>query len=175
MLGCLIPLVASRFGMIGVVILSLGIPAMFHSIESGGDFEFTAIVVGYIVMRVPLIAQWLRAAREDPARARPCRTYAGLILVSQVGWCCLLLVDADPSVVLAIAAVIVLLRARRALPDRRDLSAIAALAALLAVLALIVSAHARIEARTHLSMMNADPFGHRPLAGGRNAAVTIWL
>ena len=29
--------------------------------------DFTVMVVGYVIMRIALVAQWLRAAREDPA------------------------------------------------------------------------------------------------------------
>jgi low temperature requirement protein LtrA len=89
--------------MVGVVVLALGLPAMFHSIDEGGDFEFTAMVIGYVVMRVPLVVQWLRAARQDPDHARACRTYAAIIVVAQVGWCCMLLLEAPVTVAFALA------------------------------------------------------------------------
>jgi low temperature requirement protein LtrA len=66
--------------MAGVLILAVGIPAVFR------DFDLTLVVAGYVVMRVPLVAQWLRAAREDPERARTCRTYAAGVAVVQVLW-----------------------------------------------------------------------------------------
>jgi low temperature requirement protein LtrA len=66
--------------MAGVLILAVGVPAVFR------DFDITLVVAGYVVMRVPLIAQWLRAAREDPERARTCRTYAAGVAILQVLW-----------------------------------------------------------------------------------------
>jgi low temperature requirement protein LtrA len=83
--------------MTGVVILALGLPAAFHSIESGDHFDNRAAVFGYIVMRIPMVSQWLRAARQDPLRRRTCRTYAVTITVSQMGWVLLLFVDAPPE------------------------------------------------------------------------------
>ena len=38
------------------------------------------MVAGYVVMRVAMVAQWLRAARQDPDRRRACLTYAATIL-----------------------------------------------------------------------------------------------
>jgi low temperature requirement protein LtrA len=52
--------------MIGVVVFSLGLPAMFHSVREGDHFEMRVIVLGYVVMRVALLSQWWRAARESP-------------------------------------------------------------------------------------------------------------
>ncbi|MFF1696344.1 low temperature requirement protein A [Streptomyces sp. NPDC058257] len=53
--------------MIGVVVFSLGLPAMFHSVEEGGHLELRVMVLGYVVMRVALVLQWWRAARDSPA------------------------------------------------------------------------------------------------------------
>ncbi|WP_433785043.1 low temperature requirement protein A [Actinomycetospora sp. CA-101289] len=66
--------------MAGVLVLAVGIPAVFR------DFDITLVVVGYVIMRVPLVLQWLRAAREDPERATTCRTYAAGIALVQVLW-----------------------------------------------------------------------------------------
>jgi len=84
--------------MIGVVVLALGLPVMFASVDAGGDVTITAMVIGYVIMRVPMVIQWLRAARQDPSRTRLCRTYAGLVVLAQVGWCLLLLVHAHVGV-----------------------------------------------------------------------------
>jgi len=78
---------------IGVVILSLGLPALFHSLDEGDHLDLGAVVIGYVVMRVPMVVQWLRAARQDPARRRVCRRYAFWIAGSQVLWVLYLLVD----------------------------------------------------------------------------------
>ena len=55
--------------MAGVVILALGLPAMFDSFDAGERLDNRAMVVGYVVMRVPMVSQWLRAARQDPVTA----------------------------------------------------------------------------------------------------------
>lgn len=52
--------------MVGVVVFSLGLPAMFHSIEEGEHLELRAMVIGYVVMRIAMLLQWWRAARESP-------------------------------------------------------------------------------------------------------------
>ena len=51
-----------------------------------GDGRFGLIIVGYVIMRVGLVLQWLRAARNDPARRRTCLRYALGIVVVQLGW-----------------------------------------------------------------------------------------
>ena len=44
------------------------------------------MVVGYIVMRIALVAQWLRAAREDPRRRAVALRFALGITLIQLGW-----------------------------------------------------------------------------------------
>ena len=65
--------------MVGVLIFATGIEGIFSG-------DFTAGVIGYAVMRVGLIAQWLRAARGDAARRRTCLRYAFGLLVVQLLW-----------------------------------------------------------------------------------------
>jgi low temperature requirement protein LtrA len=72
--------------MVGVLIVALGIPAVFVSLDEGAAFENGVMVAGYVVMRVALVAQWLRAAVQDPARRETDLTYAVIILVAQVAW-----------------------------------------------------------------------------------------
>ncbi|MFB2554431.1 low temperature requirement protein A [Herbiconiux liangxiaofengii] len=72
--------------MIGVVVLTLGIPPLFHSIDEGVYLDNSVLVAGYVVMRVAMVAQWMRVARQDPARRRTALTYAGYITAAQVGW-----------------------------------------------------------------------------------------
>lgn len=76
--------------MIGVLIVALGIPAMYASIDKGGDVDNTVMVFGYIVMRIAMLSQWLRAAAQDPVRRSACLTYALFILIAQVGWVALM-------------------------------------------------------------------------------------
>ncbi|MFG2600339.1 low temperature requirement protein A [Streptomyces sp. NPDC048462] len=48
--------------------------------------DFTVITWGYVIMRLAMVAQWLRAAHADPERRRSCLRYVVGILVVQIGW-----------------------------------------------------------------------------------------
>ena len=52
--------------MVGVIILALGFPQMYASIEHGDHVDNRVMVAGYVVMRIALVGQWLRAAKQDP-------------------------------------------------------------------------------------------------------------
>jgi low temperature requirement protein LtrA len=101
--------VTTMVQMTGVVILALGLPAVFDSIDAGDRLDNRAAVIGYVVMRVPMVSQWLRAARQDPARSRCCKMYAATITVSQVGWVLLLFVEVSASAMLLIIVPMVLI------------------------------------------------------------------
>lgn len=77
--------VTTMVQMIGVVVFALGIPAMFHSLGEDA-IDNRVVVAGYVVMRFAMIAQWLRAAKQDKKRRRTALSYAVLISVAQVGW-----------------------------------------------------------------------------------------
>jgi low temperature requirement protein LtrA len=77
---------ATMVQMVGVVILALGLPEVFASIDHGAVLDNGVVVAGYIVMRVPMAFQWLRASRHDPARRPAHLTYFWTIIVAQVGW-----------------------------------------------------------------------------------------
>jgi low temperature requirement protein LtrA len=64
----------------GVLVLAAGVPAAFES------KSFGVVTLGYVIMRVAMVAQWLRAARGDVARRSACRRYAAGTTVVQVGW-----------------------------------------------------------------------------------------
>jgi low temperature requirement protein LtrA len=64
----------------GVLLLGAGVPAAFN------DGNYLAVTLGFIVMRVGLIAQWLRAAIEDPASRRTAIRYAVGFAALQLGW-----------------------------------------------------------------------------------------
>lgn len=72
--------------MVGVLLLALGLPAAFASIDEGQHLDVRVVVAGYVVMRVGNLALWLRAARHDAARRRVCLTYATAVGIAQVGW-----------------------------------------------------------------------------------------
>lgn len=93
--------------MVGVIVLALGIPAVFASIDHGGPFDFVLVAVGYVIMRVSLVLMWLRVAREDPANRRVALRYAGFNTVIQAGWLTVALVQPDDVAVL-VAVIVVL-------------------------------------------------------------------
>jgi low temperature requirement protein LtrA len=65
---------------VGVLILAAGVPAAFNS----GNFAI--ITVGYVVMRVAMVTQWLRAAAGDPVGRPAALRYALAISILQIGW-----------------------------------------------------------------------------------------
>jgi low temperature requirement protein LtrA len=66
--------------MTGALILAAGIGSAFD------DRDYTITVLGYVVMRVALVTQWLRVARDDPERRRTAIRYAVGVTLCQVGW-----------------------------------------------------------------------------------------
>ena len=52
--------------MVGVLVLALGLPPMFDSIDARRPVDNGVMVAGYVVMRVAMVAQWARAARAGP-------------------------------------------------------------------------------------------------------------
>jgi low temperature requirement protein LtrA len=82
--------VATMVQMIGVLVLAIGLPPMFASIEHGQRLDNSVMVLGYVIMRVALVSQWLRAAKQDPTGRRACVTYAITIFVAQIGWVALI-------------------------------------------------------------------------------------
>jgi low temperature requirement protein LtrA len=95
--------------MIGVLILAIGLPRLFASLEHGDHLDNSIMVFGYVIMRVPMVFQWLRAARQDPARSQTCLTYAGVIFVAQLGWIAQILVNASIPVTLLFAGALALI------------------------------------------------------------------
>jgi low temperature requirement protein LtrA len=94
--------------MIGVLVLTLGLPRMFGSLEvADGRIDTSVMVCGYVVMRVALVGQWLRAARQDPGRRRACLAYVGATLLAQAGWVALLFAGLSGPVVLALMLALV--------------------------------------------------------------------
>lgn len=72
--------------MIGVAILALGIAPVFASIEAGAHIDNRTLIIGYVVMRVGLLTQWIRAAIQSPQYRQTCLAYAVAIVVAQVLW-----------------------------------------------------------------------------------------
>jgi low temperature requirement protein LtrA len=95
--------------MTGVVILALGLAPMFASLEHGEYLDNGIMVAGYVVMRVALVLQWLRAAWSDPGRRRTALTYAAFVLVAQVGWVALAVAHLHLAPTFAIAGALYLI------------------------------------------------------------------
>jgi low temperature requirement protein LtrA len=67
----------------------------------GDFFESTSLrlmVVGYVIMRVAMVAHWLRAAKNDPTHRRTALWYAGGVALVQAYWVVLLLSQPLPPV-----------------------------------------------------------------------------
>ncbi|MEZ0446230.1 low temperature requirement protein A [Cellulomonas sp. ICMP 17802] len=77
--------------MVGVLVVALGVPPVFASIDNGAPLDNGVLVAGYIVMRVAVVAQLLRAAVQDPQHRRFVLTFAAAIAVAQLGWTAVLL------------------------------------------------------------------------------------
>ncbi len=94
--------------MVGVLILALGLPPMFASLEKGSYVDNRIMVLGYVVMRVAMVFQWLRAAKQDARRRKICLTYVKAITLAQFGWTILIFLDFSIPVTLAMATVFIL-------------------------------------------------------------------
>jgi len=64
----------------GVLVLAAGVSAAFE------HNDFTLVTIGYVIMRIPLVAQWLRVARDDPSRRVVAIRYAIGVAGVQVLW-----------------------------------------------------------------------------------------
>lgn len=108
--------------MIGALIFAIGLPRLFASLEVDyARADMGMMVFGYMIMRVALVLQWLRAASQNPERRRACLTYAGVTALAQVGWCMwtLIAVPAAASVVVFLV-LLVLELAAPVLAERQD-------------------------------------------------------
>ena len=78
--------IATMIQMVGATILGLGIPAIFRSIDAEQGIDNGVMVAGYVVMRIALVFQWLRAAGQSPPYRKTCLAYAISITLAQIGW-----------------------------------------------------------------------------------------
>jgi low temperature requirement protein LtrA len=90
----------------GGLVLAAGVPSVFH------HYDFTVVTVGYVVMRVAMVGQWLRAARQDPTSRGATLRYALGVSVVQLGWVLRLLLPG----VAGLVGFLVLLVAELAVP-----------------------------------------------------------
>jgi low temperature requirement protein LtrA len=99
--------------MVGVLVLALGIPPVFDSIDHADHVDNGVMVAGYVVMRVAMVAQWLRAGRQDPRRRPAAITYATTITVAQVGWILLAIAQTSVGTMFAWAALLIVAERRK--------------------------------------------------------------
>lgn len=64
----------------GVLVLAAGVPA------AAGASDYRVVTLGYFVMRIGLVAQWVRAGIEDPESRGTALRYAAGIVVLEIGW-----------------------------------------------------------------------------------------
>jgi low temperature requirement protein LtrA len=94
---------------------------MFASIERGEHLDNSVMVLGYVIMRVALVFQWLRAATQDPARRRACLTYATVLSVAQVGWVAQIVARFPNEVTVILSGILLLIElAGPVLAERKD-------------------------------------------------------
>lgn len=102
--------------MAGILILAAGVEEIMVEGELGIS------VLGYIIMRIALVGQWLRAAWSSPANRRAALTYAGGIVCVQILWAVLVYLPEDvnilviPVLIVAEISVPILAEWRRNLP-----------------------------------------------------------
>jgi low temperature requirement protein LtrA len=94
----------------GVLVLAAGVPAAF----THGDFLL--ITVGYFIMRIALVVQWLRAAIQDPEGRATALRYAAGISVVQALWIARLFIAAELPVPARIATFALLAACELAVP-----------------------------------------------------------
>ncbi|EFD68708.1 low temperature requirement protein LtrA [Streptomyces lividans TK24] len=74
----------------GVLVLAAGVSRAFE------DHDWVAVVIGYLIMRVAMAAQWLRAGRSAaPPESTMARSYSAGVLLCQIGWLGILFLPED--------------------------------------------------------------------------------
>jgi low temperature requirement protein LtrA len=100
--------VATLVVMVGVLVLALGVPPLFESIEEGVYLDNTVIVAGYVIMRLATIALWARAAMHDKARRKTCIAYIVNISIAQLGWIALIFLNLPVGTTLVFTTLLML-------------------------------------------------------------------
>ncbi|TAJ47267.1 MAG: low temperature requirement protein A [Herbiconiux sp.] len=94
----------------GVLVLAAGVPSAF---EAG---DYLLVTLGYFIMRVALVVQWLRAAAQDPSGRSTALRYALGISVVQALWIIRLFTTAGLPLGAQVAIFAVLAAAEMAVP-----------------------------------------------------------
>jgi low temperature requirement protein LtrA len=100
---------ATMVQMAGVVVLALGLPQMFASLDEGGTLDNGVMVAGYVIMRLALLVLWGQVAHQDPDRAPAARAYMATIAVSQAGWIAFALMGVPVGPGIAVFAAFILI------------------------------------------------------------------
>jgi len=100
---------ATMVQMVGVIVLSLGLPQMFASIDHGDTLDNGVMVAGYVIMRVALVFLWWQVSRHDQERARAARSYMTTIGIAQVGWVALAALGLSVGATFAAFSVLIVL------------------------------------------------------------------
>lgn len=79
--------------MAGALVYAAGVPAAFV------HFDFGTAVAGYVIMRLAMVAQWLRAARSHPEGRASSLRYAAGVTVLQLCWVGLLFLHGPAGLV----------------------------------------------------------------------------
>jgi low temperature requirement protein LtrA len=98
---------ATMVQMVGVIVLALGLPQMFESIDHGATVDNGVMVAGYVVMRVSMLFLWWRVARDDPDRREAARAYMTFVGIAQIGWVALAIVGLSVGPTLALTAFLI--------------------------------------------------------------------
>jgi low temperature requirement protein LtrA len=64
----------------GALVLAAGVPRALD------QRDFAVTTLGYVIMRLAMVTQWLRAAAADPPRRRCCLRFATGVTLVQIGW-----------------------------------------------------------------------------------------
>ena len=139
----------------GALILAAGVPRAFD------EHDFTIATIGYVVMRLALVGQWLRAARSDPARRSTAYRFAIGVTACQIGWVALLFFPTAwwgfPALVLA--ELLVPIWAEQAEPTRWHPEHITERYGLFTIIVLgetVLSASLAIQSAIETSHLNAN-------------------
>jgi low temperature requirement protein LtrA len=86
--------------MAGVLVLATGIEPAFT------DADYTVPVLGYVVMRLAMVAQWLRASRSHPSVRRTTHVYAAGIAAVQALWLVQLILPDVPGRIMLVLLIV---------------------------------------------------------------------
>lgn len=90
---------ATLVQMVGVIVLALGIPDVFHGFDDW-HLDNRILVAGYVTMRTSMMYLWWRAAKDNPAQRPTMYRYIVLVGLAQVGWVSMTFVTAGWAVLL---------------------------------------------------------------------------